>query len=629
MSKTSSDLVSAGERKSHTTKFVKGDSAVMAIDPLACEGIASLADFLHEGIWIIDIEARTTFVNQQMASMLGYSVDEMLGQHLFSFMDEQEIALCKENLQRREQGIHEQHEFVFRHKHGQGITALITTTPLKDPQGNYQGAVAGVLDITSRKQSQEAYQTLVEHSVLGLSIVQDHRICFCNRAFAHILGYAVEEIQALSTEQVRDLVYPADRERVWRRHNERLAGHTALETYEARLLRKDGEICWVEVSVSGIRFQGRPAVQVTCLDITQKKQAETALRNERDRAQQYLDIVGVIVVAMDVDHRITLINRRGCEILGYEEEELLGQDWFARCIADDERARVLEGFQQIVRGDLEPVEYFENRVVTKEGQLRWIAWHNAVLRNKEGGIIGALSSGEDITELKQAESIRREYQSKLKALASQLTLTEERLKRNVATQLHDRISQPLAMSKMKLCALLESVTDSRVKTTLSDVSEVLGQTLLESRNITSQLSYPVLQVLGLETAIHRWLIEEVENKHAIRTSFVSDGQMVPLDEDVSAVLFRGVRELLTNVIKHAQASEVGVTLERHQHDIRICVEDNGCGCSMEQTFPQKGGFGLMSVQEALERLGGSLYIDSQPNQGLTATLTAPLRRTHA
>jgi len=121
-----------------------------------------LIEALQQGIWAIDKDAYTTFVNPRMAEMLGYTVDEMQGQHLFSFMDERGVEIAKHNLERREQGIKEQHEFEFLGKDGTQIYTLLETAPITDDDGNYTGAIAGVLDITERKRAEEVLAQRVQ-----------------------------------------------------------------------------------------------------------------------------------------------------------------------------------------------------------------------------------------------------------------------------------------------------------------------------------------------------------------------------------------------------------------------------------------------------------------------------------
>jgi len=119
------------------------------------EKYRSLVQALQEGIWVVDAEGTTSFVNERMAEMLGYAVDEMLGEHLFAFMDEKGVEIYERSLARRQNGIREQHEFEFVRKDGSRMTALIATAPIERGDGEYGGAIAGVLDITERKSVEE------------------------------------------------------------------------------------------------------------------------------------------------------------------------------------------------------------------------------------------------------------------------------------------------------------------------------------------------------------------------------------------------------------------------------------------------------------------------------------------
>jgi two-component system cell cycle sensor histidine kinase/response regulator CckA len=138
-------------------------------------------------------------------------------------------------------------------------------------------------------------------------------------------------------------------------------------------------------------------------DITERKLAEEDLRKERDRAQKYLDIAGVMMVALNWRGVVTLVNRRGLDILGYSESELLGRDWFETCVPESIREQRRAHFERLMQGENAPAEHDENPVVTKSGQERIISWHDTVIRNRAGEVVGTLSSGEDITQRKVAE----------------------------------------------------------------------------------------------------------------------------------------------------------------------------------------------------------------------------------
>ncbi|MEE9540831.1 MAG: PAS domain S-box protein, partial [Candidatus Thorarchaeota archaeon] len=147
-----------------------------------------------------------------------------------------------------------------------------------------------------------------------------------------------------------------------------------------------------------------------------KLRAEAALQEERDRAQKYLDIAGVMIVSLDLDGTVTLVNRRGCEILGYDSKEIIGKDWFKTFIPKSLRKEVHRAFTSLMKGDIEPVECFENPVLTKDGEERIIAWHSSVLTDESGMIAGTLSSGEDVTERKEANEQLRVSERKHKRL---------------------------------------------------------------------------------------------------------------------------------------------------------------------------------------------------------------------
>jgi PAS domain S-box-containing protein len=155
------------------------------------------------------------------------------------------------------------------------------------------------------------------------------------------------------------------------------------------------------------------AVAVFRDNAVEKQVAEEALRAEKERAQQYLDIAGVVLVALDVNGNITLVNRKGLELLGYEETELMGRNWFETCLPEPLRKDVQSVFVELMAGKVEQAEYHENLVLTKSGEERIIAWRNALLRNADGKITGTLSSGEDITERVRLETIRAQAEAAL------------------------------------------------------------------------------------------------------------------------------------------------------------------------------------------------------------------------
>jgi len=176
---------------------------------------------------------------------------------------------------------------------------------------------------------------------------------------------------------------------------------------------------WLDVLITPLDNPGEPicGYLAQIQDITERKQAEDALRHERDRARDYLDTVETIIVALNREGKISTINRKGCQLLGYGEDELIGQSWFSTCLPQpDGMEKVFPFFLGLLRGEMEVAEYFTNPIITRSGELRQIAWHSALLRDEQGQVIGTLSSGEDVTERQRAEEALQESEERYRAL---------------------------------------------------------------------------------------------------------------------------------------------------------------------------------------------------------------------
>ncbi|MFH1646713.1 MAG: PAS domain S-box protein, partial [Chloroflexota bacterium] len=143
----------------------------------------------------------------------------------------------------------------------------------------------------------------------------------------------------------------------------------------------------------------------------ERKQAEQLVNDERGKAQRYLDIAGVIFVAIDTAGTVTLINPKGCQVLGYSEDEIIGRNWFDDFIPERLRKQAKAISRKLLAGETEKVEYYVNPVLTKSGEERIIAWHNRLLRDEDGNVTGHLSSGEDITEHKHSEELLQSISS--------------------------------------------------------------------------------------------------------------------------------------------------------------------------------------------------------------------------
>lgn len=231
-------------------------------------------------------------------------------------------------------------------------------------------------------------------------------------------------------------------------------------------------------------------------------------------------------------------------------------------------------------------------------------------------------------ERKKAQRRLEAYQTRLRSLASELAVAQERERRRIAIELHDRIGQTLVFAKMKL-GELQACIPAGAEDKLSGMQGLLDGMIGEIRSLTFELSPPVLYELGLEAALE-WLAERIEQQYGLKVELHDDGQPKPLGKDTRALLFRAVQELLVNVARHAHAGEARVSIWRESDFIRIEVQDNGKGFLSDEVLSCAGErdlFGLFSIQERAAELGGELKIKSSPGEGTQAVLTIPVTRT--
>jgi len=238
-----------------------------------------LLDALQEGIWEVDQDANTSFVNPRMAEMLGYRVEELLGRPLFSFMDEAGMAICQRNLERRRQGIREQHDFEFLRKDGSRLYASLEASPVYDDEGHYAGSLAGVQDITERvraearvRDSEEKYRNLVE-KVSDVIYTLDPRgvISYVSPAVESMLGYSPERVTGQPFSQ---FILPKDLEQVTASF-QKLASGQLLGPNEYRVVDAAGEIRFIRMSSQPI-FDGDQVSEIrgVLTDITERVRAE-------------------------------------------------------------------------------------------------------------------------------------------------------------------------------------------------------------------------------------------------------------------------------------------------------------------------------------------------------------------
>lgn len=268
------------------------------------------------------------------------------------------------------------------------------------------------------------------------------------------------------------------------------------------------------------------------------------------------------------------------------------------------------------------------------------------LRDAAGQMIGLTVTRINITDRKQVEqqltdlSATLEHQirirtaeaeqrtKQLRTLAAELTYAEQRERKHLAQMLHDHLQQLVVAAKMGVGRLRRQANYQELNRALLQIEELLNETIQVSRSLVVELSPPILHIAGLSEAL-LWLARSFGEKYGLLVEVESDDSIEPEAEDVKIFLFQAVRELLFNVVKHGQTDRATLALacSADHEQLEITVEDFGQGFKLQhaELDTQEPKFGLFSVRERLETLGGTLTIDSAPGQGTRARLLAPLR----
>lgn len=438
---------------------------------------------------------------------------------------------------------------------------------------------------------------------------------------------------------------------------------TQRKRVEEELRKARGDL---EIQVAERTAELERTTQQLYLDITERKQTERRVRQERDRAQKYLDIAGVIMVVIDADQKVSLVNKKGCGVLGYEEKDIIGKNWFNTFIPERIRDEVRTVFDKLMAGQIEPGEYFENPILTRSGEERIIAWHNTVLADEAGNIIGTLSSGEDITEHRKAEEKLRQYREHLEELVQQRTAELRRANEQLEQQIAER--KKLDQLKDDLISLVShelrsplTVITGAVNTALSEgarlSAEETRQLLKDAASEAESLSRLLVNLFELSRVQANRLVlyaeatsvkkviqdtaEEIKRQSSAHQFIIDIPRKLPPVYADPLRLERILYNLIENAVKYSpKGGEIRVSAKLEGEHLVISVSDQGIGISpadqaklfapfqrLEESRLEgiRGlGLGLLVCRRLVEAHGGRIWVKSEPGLGSTFFFTLPL-----
>jgi len=326
------------------------------------------------------------------------------------------------------------------------------------------------------------------------------------------------------------------------------------------------------------------------------------------------------IAGFDMEGHQIYVNQVFCEMVGWQEEELLGAQYPFKYWSTGDMENIAANFQSLLNGNV-PSEGLEFPFRRKNGDRFWGLVLSAALTDSIGNKIGQLMSVADISAQKRAEKTMR-------ALSSRLINAQETERKIVSQDLHDSIGGKLTGIKYsleKIISDLEKVPNS-METSLKDILTIVQSTIEETQRITKHLHPSILDDLGLFAAI-RGICREFKEVYAdiqVTSNFEMDEHDVP--GSLKILIYRILQEALNNVAKHSEADTVNLNLKKNKRKIELYIEDNGKGFDLSEVLHADGherGLGLQSIRERTELFGGSIDIKSEKGKGTTICANWP------
>jgi len=516
----------------------------------------------------------------------------------------------------------------------------------RDAAGTAERMLGVNVDITERKQAEEALRhseeqlELVSNAVPALIsyVNKERRYVSCNEAYTTWFGLSREDVIGKTIEEVvGDEAWAAMAPYV----DAALQGETV--DYETQVTYRHGVTRWIHPVYTPHRdARGEIAgfiVMVT--DISAQKRAEAALRESELRFRTVADSAPVLIW-MNGLHGCEFVNHAYMEFTGAKQSEVANYDW-ARYIHDEDRKAYVTMYLDAMR-DRAPFDA-QFRFRRADGEYRWMRSVGRPRLTDDGELVGYVGASIDITDIRDAQdrlqtwseeleqAVRAktrellESQHRLRALANEVSMAEQRERKRIATELHDHLQQMLVFCKLKLGQgkrLAGGIADCAE--VMKQVDDVLTEALTYSRTLVAELCPPVLREFGLAAAL-KWLAEHM-NQRQLLVSVDVQQDLGPVPEEQAVLIFQSVRELLMNVAKHARTARANVVMRRDEKGVQIEVRDAGSGFDVSVLKEHEGTrapkFGLFSIRERMTAFGGRLELITSPGKGTSAMLVLPL-----
>lgn len=468
------------------------------------------------------------------------------------------------------------------------------------------------------EKSEAKYRNIVETAEEGIcSFDKEGNCVFVNQKFVDLSGYSLTE---LYERPYGDMLNPQAREFIEEKIKNRQRG--IRESYDLQLINKSGRQIWVNVSANPIddadgNYGGALAMYT---DITDRVRLQEELRKREEYYRILYQQSPLPYQSLDAAGCFNDVNEVWLESLGYAKEEVIGK-WFGKFLASEDQRRFKNRFQQFINmGEIHDVEFKMQR---KDGDIIYISLDGRVGRNEHGAFDQAYCVWRDVTQIRDAQKALIESEEKLRALTNYLQTAIETDRAYLAREIHDEFGQLMTGLKMDLAWCIRNPSNHQMlQNRFESMNTLVDDAIKISRRLTSELRPGLLDDLGLIPAME-WYVGEYMHRSDIACHFKSPENEPVLESSLKTTVYRIFQEALTNIARHACASEAKISLSFDNDILKLEVQDNGRGITSKE-LDNNQSLGLLGIQERARQKGGYVEISGKSGCGTTVVACFPL-----
>ncbi|MFW5871319.1 MAG: PAS domain S-box protein [Verrucomicrobiota bacterium] len=607
---------------------------------VAAQSAINTVNAMAEGVVLLDLDGTVETLNPAAEKMTGLKKNEAIGHNIRNLiprvMDGNELEAAMRAVEQIQTGLRpEARHIVIQPLNSNPISVSPSVRFIKPTDNTSAKAVLTLKDVTSLHNTNELLKQIFDNTHMHIAYL-DTSFNFrrVNRTYARGLGHSPQYFQGKNHFEL----FPDEgNEAIFRKVRDTGKPYTVYEKPFIHAGGGDNEISYWDWSLRPVESScGNTAGLLLCLvDSTERVRTRRQLIKSEREYRELVHSANSIIMRITPDHTITFFNEYAQRFFGYTSNEILGRNVLGTITPDiDSEGRDLRKMLQKITANPELFRSNENEGIRKDGSRAWIHWSNRAIRDGRGNVIEILCVGNDVTRRKRLEQRARNYQRRLRGLADRLIQTEEQERRRVATQIHDTVIQTLSLSNVRLGGIrsqLEAEGIEKQSKRIDGIRSLLSEGIQECRTLMGRLVPSLLYELGLAPAL-RNLAEKQHELDGTPIHVLEEGNIEPLNDAVKGLLFQCARELVMNALKYAGPCEISIFLVRNEEGIELAVSDTGNGFDPSTLYnhiadhEKQGGFGLFSIRERLEGLGGELIIDSEPAHGTTAKVRLPAEK---